>query len=212
MKKMIGAFALTAALAMGTAPAFAASVSSETEDFSDNGSTEVKAKVEKVVNPQMKATVPLQITVVFGAEGASDILGPSPTAYYIENTGEDDIKVVDAEITGLNSLFTNQAVQLNGQEEAVVGTGNNLMFYLTTENNNCYLTAGHTAAQQTNGSVQNKYFPASQPAIRWSDEELAFGDKMEITIGGKAYFNEKISQDKLTDAICSIMYTIAPIE
>ena len=55
MKKMIGAFALTAALAMGTAPAFAAQVGTDNDEFSDNGSTEIKAKVDNI-NPQVRAT------------------------------------------------------------------------------------------------------------------------------------------------------------
>ena len=215
MKKMIGAFALTAALAMGTAPAFAASATTpdpSTDAFSDNGSTEIKAKIDNI-NPAIRATVPLQVTVVFGGEGASDIIGPNPSAYKITNVGTGNIQVTEAEITAnaaYSSVFGIDAIDTRDFSDAKGGdlsrfSSNVLSFFYTTTGNHTYLTPNHKLSQAVAGTPDSRYI--SNPKV-FTPETLTPNQELEITLGGAAVFTSKVSQDDLTDTLCNIKYTI----
>lgn len=206
MKKILGTAALTAALALGTTPAFAASVADDgsTNAFSDSGSTEVKAKVD-TVNKQVRAQVPLSVTVVFAGHGASDIMGPSASSYKITNIGEGDIKITDAEISGVNELFDCSPIRLTDIEDESV-EGDKMMFYYITKNNKTYLTSNHKLSQATTGTTQTRYIAGAKG---FTAEELAPGESLGIELGGKAYFNSTFTQDDLTDTLCTIKYTIA---
>lgn len=213
MKKMIGAFALTAALAMGTAPAFATVADDGSGNaFSDSGSTEVKAKVD-TVNKQVRATVPLQITVVFGATGASDITGPSSASYCIKNIGEGDIQVAEAEVTEMHSTFSNEPIYLDGNDWLdangdPITNKNAIMFTYTTALNETYLTDGHPLSQ-AKSTVADKQFVEN--AKRFQAETIAVGDSLPITLGGKCFFTDTLTAGEQTDTLCKIKYTIQAV-
>lgn len=210
MKKMVGAFALTAALAMGTAPAFATVADDGSSNaFSDNGSTEIKAKVD-TVDKQVRATVPLQVTVVFGATGASDITGPSSDAYAITNIGEGDIKVAEAEITDMHTTFTSGVVANDGTDWVDgngdrITSGDHIMFTYTTALNDAYLTTDHKLSASKKMTDQVYYSSAKN----FTAETIAVGEKLPITLAGKCFFTSTLSAGEQTDTLCKIKYTIA---
>ena len=214
MKKMIGAFALTAALAMGTAPAFAAQVGTDNDEFSDNGSTEIKAKVDNI-NPQVRATVPLQVTVVFGSNGGSDIVGPNSSAYKITNVGEGNIKLTEAEITDVNTVFTTTEMGTFGENKFKTYDGNNMEWNEITSGDHLnftfkadtfenYLTVGHKASE-----AKGKLYVENATAWPTDGISIAKGADLPIELGGVAYFTSTFTQDNLTDTLCKIKYTIA---
>lgn len=216
MKKMVGALALTAALAMGTAPAFASGTETENA-FSDSGSTEVKAKVD-TVNKQVRATVPLQVTVVFGATGGGEITGPSADAYKVTNIGEGDIKLTNIELTGMHETFTSSVISFDGTDytDPVSGntfdTGDHIMFTAQTANNKVYLTDTHAAKDQTTGLTDKAVIESifgSGSAKKWSDEPIAVGANCPITLGGLHYFNSTLASGNMTDTLCNLKVTIA---
>lgn len=127
--KLLGSIALTAALAMGTVPAFAsvnaptdwlngtdqgiggAGVSTDNKmitnltNTNDNkkqgtGSTAVKATV---FDADMQVTIPLQLSVAFASVG-SELTCPSDGAYAITNNGTDAVKITN--INANSSQFT----------------------------------------------------------------------------------------------------------
>lgn len=225
MKKMIGAVALTAALAMGAVPAFATAPSGtvDTEagndEFSDTGATEIKAKVDNY-DPSVRATVPLKVVVVFGSEGGVDIMGPSSDAYQISNIGDGAIKLVEAELADFSTAFNSQTVWVNTSGNYVTGattngtaitSGNALMLTLkdTEGQMGVYLTTSHKASQQTATTQERKIFP---DAVAWAEPEIAAGDSMGLELSGHGYFNTKLDSGELTDALCKIKYTIESAE
>lgn len=224
MKKMIGAVALTAALAMGSVPAFAASASNDAADnaFSDSGSTEIRAKVDNV-DPNVRATVPLKVVVVMGATGGGQIMGPSADSYKITNIGDGDINVTDAELTDFNSVFTSQIVWENSAGNWVTGTstngtqltsGDSLMFTLAATSDetgneaNVYLTTDHKASDQGTSAAEGR--PLGGNPGGWEDMTIAAqGGELPLTLGGNYYFTSTLDSGELTDALCKIKYTIA---
>lgn len=126
MTKMAGAVALTAALAMGTVPAFAASNYSVGNDeaFNDGktweaGSTNVDAAVGETTvlgttyNSQLNATVPVTITIAWPTIGG-DIIAPSASAYKITNNSKSD-KINVVEITSTAGELFQTAQWVNGK-------------------------------------------------------------------------------------------------
>ena len=110
--KMIGAFALTAALAMGTVPAFAATSAplAENDEYinasytntsnileGSTGSATTEVEVFSV-NSQINATIPVKVVVVVPSIGG-DIVAPTAKAYQIKNLGDGDIEVTQAKET-----------------------------------------------------------------------------------------------------------------
>ena len=110
--KLLGSVALTAALAMGTVPAFASSnaptdwmngtdqgiggagVSVNNKmitNLTGNGSTAVKASV---FDADMQVTIPLQLSVAFASIG-SELTCPSDGAYNIINNGNKAVKITN---------------------------------------------------------------------------------------------------------------------
>lgn len=210
MKKMVGAIALTAALAMGTAPAFAASTDNE---FSDSGSTEVKAKVD-TVNKQVRASVPLQVGVVFGATGGGEITGPTAGAYKVTNIGEGDIKLTNIELTNVHSTFTASPIYFDGTdytdlEGTPFTTGNHIMLTITTDTNNAYLTESHPANAQKALGDDKTAMENLGGAKKWTDESIAVGADLPITLGGLHWFKETLAAGDMTDTLCNLKVTIA---
>lgn len=220
MKKMVGALALSAALAMGTAPAFAASVDDDgtANEFSDNGSTTVKAKVDTVIE-NVRATVPLQVTVVFGSQGEVEIQGPSDKSYAITNVGTGPIYVANAEITDMNNFFASEA-----WKSGVTPSDKAMMLFYSTDGDSgvdTYLTTGHNllAAKTGNsgpGKTEKELLTTwGKTAVNYEGNEdiiPADNGKLHITLGGMAYFADQISADDFSDTLCKIKYTIAPFE
>lgn len=210
MKKMVGALALTAALAMGTAPAFATSTDTE---FSDSGSTEVKAKVD-TVNKQVRASVPLQVGVVFGATGGGEITGPTAGAYKVTNIGEGDIKLTNIELTDMHTTFTSSPIYYDGTDYMDLSgnaytSGNHIMLTITTANNNAYLTESHPAnAQKTLGDDKTAMENLGG-AKKWADEPIAVGADLPITLGGLHWFKDTLTSGEMTDTLCNLKVTIA---
>ncbi len=108
LTKIVGAFALTAALAMGTVPAFASGATLEVGNdgvFTDagndaDGNPQAKASTTikgTTINSQIQATVPISLTVVVPSDGQGPILTPSPDKYVIKNlSDENPFDVVEA--------------------------------------------------------------------------------------------------------------------
>lgn len=140
LKKMAGALALTAALAMGTAPAFAAETAvGNNHDFKDGAtwgtSNEAAATSDTVVkafafNEQLNATIPLEITIVFPSTGGA-IISPDKTAYKITNNStKADIKVVEAELSGANMNFQwRNTIPTGGMNQAADTTSKNQILF-----------------------------------------------------------------------------------
>ncbi len=213
MKKMVGALALTAALAMGTMPAFAAPSATGSSEFDDSaaGSTDIKAEVTKELNQHIKATVPLQVVVTFGSQGASDILGPTSDMYKITNTGDQAIKVKDVELAEMNTTFTSDAIYQDGanwknSSDANITAGNYLMFTYKTAGNNNWLGVNHKLSQGNDSTRGDKtYVP---DAIAFNEETIAVGDSLGIEFAGKAYFVDQIAASDVADTLCKVKYTI----
>lgn len=218
MKKMVGALALTAALAMGTMPAFASGPSATGSSEFDNteaGSTDIKAEVKKDLNPAIKATVPLQVVVTFGNTGASDIVGPTSDAYKITNTGNGAIKVKDVEVAEMKTPFTSAAIYQSGSNwntvspDAQITTGNYLMFTYETAGNKTYLTNGHNLSQAKAtglGAIDGSVVTGAKD---FTEETIAVGANLPITFAGKAYFTDTISSSDVSDTLCKVKYTIS---
>ena len=123
--KLLGSVALTAALAMGTVPAFASvNAPSDWENGTDQGiggagvsvnkkmitnlttdsnnhktgtgSTAVKASV---FDADMQVTIPLQLSVAFASIG-SELTCPSDGAYNIINNGDKPVEITHINATG----------------------------------------------------------------------------------------------------------------
>lgn len=217
IKKMVGALALTAALAMGSVPAFAVpSEDGKSDEFSDSGSTEVKATVD-TVSKQVRASVPLSVAVVFAANGAGEITGPTAGAYKITNIGEGDIKLTDIAIEGMNNVFTSSAILKTGTDYTDTNgdeftTGDHLMLTIKTAGNTAYLTTDHSAKAQKKVSddkaiIEGIFGTANVKA--WSDELIEVGNNLPIELGGLHVFNSTLDSGEMTDTLCNLKCTIA---
>ena len=144
--KLLGSVALTAALAMGTVPAFASvNAPSDWENGTDQGiggagvsvnkkmitnlttdsnnhktgtgSTAVKASV---FDADMQVTIPLQLSVAFASIG-SELTCPSDGAYNIINNGDKPVNITHINATG--SGFTLGDYDTTKSDLAAAGNG-----------------------------------------------------------------------------------------
>lgn len=215
IQKMVGAFALTAALAMGSVPAFAAqpSVGPDSDAFSETGNTEIKATVDKY-DENVRATVPLEVVVVFGPEGAQDIIGPTSGKYAIKNVGTGDIKVTNVALSETTSQFDFEGIYEEdgtwNNANGAITSGNHIMFTYTTEGNKTYLGTGHdlkdAKAYASKADQGDSIYVADAKA--YTAEVIAAEDELNIELAGKAYFVDPIDTG-VTDMLCRITYTIA---
>lgn len=226
MKKMAGALALSAALAMGTAmPAFAASATTDTAFSGTDGSTEIKASVEDTM---LKATVPLHVAIVFGAaSGTSAITAPQASTYAISNTGDGDIYVIDATIeNGAAAAAAGLTIAGWSSAEGVYGAadptpqmttdGKYVMLTYSDGTNYTYLAPDHplSDAKTTKAVYDKEYIAeavggASPAATTYSQVKIAAGEKLPIQLGGKTSFGVAVDNSDLTDTLCTIKYTIS---
>lgn len=221
MKKMAGALALSAALAMGTAmPAFAASATTETDFAGTDGSTEIKASV---LDTQLQATVPLHVAIVFNADtGEGDILAPDKSTYAITNTGEGAIVLKEAVIedgaTGLKlaGWYVSGKKTLSGVggDEVLNSafTDNLVMLTYDDGTNVTYLAPDHalTAASTSADEYDNEYLGyAELTATDFQEVNIAKGASLPIQLGGITKFATAVDNTQLSDTLCTIKYTIA---
>lgn len=229
MKKMVGALALSAALAMGTAPAFAASASdaAQNEFSTDGGNTVIKAQV-KNIDENICATVPLNVVVVFGSQGHSKIIAPSASEYQITNTGKGDIKLTEGAIeSGSNNTGITMDWMTAGAAEtdpwvdksgtAIANNAPRLMLtWGTTAGGSAfktYLSDSHALSNATNADkVDSKYNPVYSDFAEWPTGgiTIAKDTAIDIQLGGDVYNGgTALSLSESTDTLCKIKYTIA---
>lgn len=214
MKKMIGAVALTAALAMGTAPAFAATASASditAFDNTDKGSTEITAKVEKKLSEQVRAEIPLKVVVVLQAEGGGTIAAPSASSYGLTNKGTANIKLANVELEKGATLTAFDFGTVRDESGSYVQqqygspiTTNTAMLTFAAGPINTYLSPSHSLSSATNtDKMVDSNFTDTKEATLTPTQTLP------ITLGGLTYFPTKIDSTHLTDTICTLKYTIA---
>lgn len=217
IKKMVGAVALTAALAMGSVPAFATTLDDEVGSLGDafddtgSGSTEITTRIDNT-STQVQARVPLSLVVVFNSNGYSEITAPTADAYGITCTGSDAIKLSKVEIADWNSDdFVSTTIVDNGDgtysdfvDPDTLLEGSNIMFTLKIGSNFNWLTEDHgTSAWK---ATDKNSLPG---AAKWTAPTIQPEDTLGIEIGGVSYFENPIDTDDLTDSsVCKIVYTI----
>lgn len=214
MKKMVGAIALTAALAMGTAPAFAASATTDTAFSGSDGSTIIKASVE---DSMLKATVPLNVAIVFGAgTGSGTITAPDKSTYAISNTGDGAIKVTEAAIENgsiaslkIAGFGVDGSKSIYGADAATQSASDNYVMLTYDDGTNyTYLAADHPLSDANTG--RTAYDTAYDANFKdFNEVEIAAGAKLPIQLGGKTQFGTAVDNTQLTDTLCTIKYTIA---
>ncbi len=216
MKKMVGAIALTAALAMGTAPAFAASVGSDQDFANGTGSTEVKVTADAST---IHATVPMSVTVVMGASGSGTLQTPDASAYKITNTGDTAFNIVNAELTNPDTAFNiipmypgeggTAGKWFDGNDDEI--TANSIMITFNDGTNNTYLSETHalkdakakTTSTKLNDNAYDPDFKDFTPINLASKN-----DSVGIKLGGVYCLPDAISGGLTDSKLCSIKYTI----
>lgn len=204
MKKMIGALALTAALAMGTTPAFAAGTSVGNDQlFSQLGNAaDNKAQGNTIVNgmpinAQLIVSVPIDITVVVPTTGG-ELICPTSTAYRIQNRSNNSVFVIGAQLE--DGAFTavadatdttNVPAATTGGGRAISLNANNLSLGDKTSTQTAMAKTGTTPWEITAGS-------AATPTD--------YG----ITLAGTTndLSANPLTSGSLTSNMCKIVYTI----
>ena len=209
MKKMVGALALTAALAMGTTPAFASGTSVGNDQlFSQIGNAaDNKARGDTVVNgmpinAQLIVSVPIDITVVVPTTGG-ELICPTSTAYRIQNRSNNSVYVIGAQLengsftavadasdtTGAGSSANNYAS--NGGKRTISLIGNGLSLGDKTATQTAMAKTGTTPWEITAGT-------AATPTD--------YG----ITLSGctNDFSAAPLTSGTLTSNMCKIVYTI----
>lgn len=224
MKTMIGSIALTAALAMGSIPAFAAQAEQEVSKFDDSeaGKTEIKGKVEKQLNPQLKASVPLKFVVVFNGSNGTEALtvATESAGYGITNTGSKDIKVSSITMEEkADAIIKNEALLFDGTDwysetdDSGITTGRYIMITYSDGTNKNFITPSHdtTKWKKKVGATQNDetYITGATNFTAPVISATAGSNFLPITLGGKAFMGTPVTNDNLTDTLCTIKYTIA---
>lgn len=141
--KMLGAVALTAALAMGTMPAFAAApkvatapgavgddtlvsnVTKSDDGATNTGNADTTVWAQSYV-PQLNVTIPIEMGVAFPAANGK-IIFPSDTAYKIINNGENAVKVEEVKATQKGTFQLVNEIT----ESTTPSTGMNAVFNIT---------------------------------------------------------------------------------
>ena len=196
-KKMFAALALSATLAMGAVPAFAADTADKTGEATDVTTADGKASSSTTVKVQtiasnITATIPLSITVVGPAEGGN--LSGVPSNYKIVNKSVYPIKVteVKADMTDITDWGLATAAQTTDSKSSKkVG---DLFLTLQADGAAKALTVSQTAASPTDWIVKAKD---------------ADGDKENvITVAGSVSQINSVNEDATTAV--KVQYTIAP--
>ncbi len=202
MKKMVGALALTAALAMGTTPAFASGTAVGNDQlFSQIGNAaDNKAQGDTVVNgmpinAQLIVSVPIDITVVVPTTGG-ELICPTSTAYRIQNRSNNSVFVIGAQLengsfTASADASTESAATTAGMTRYISLVGNGLSFGDKTSTQTAMAKTGTTPWEITAGT-------AATPTD--------YG----ITLSGTTndFSGMPLTSGTLTSNMCKIVYTI----
>ncbi len=202
MKKMVGALALTAALAMGTTPAFASGTAVGNDQlFSQLGNAaDNKAQGNTIVNgmpinAQLIVSVPIDITVVVPTTGG-ELICPSSTAYRIQNRSNNSVFVIGAQLedgsfTASADASTESAATTAGMTRYISLVGNNLSLGDKTSTQTAMAKTGTTPWEITAGT-------AATPTD--------YG----ITLSGTTndFSGMPLTSGTLTSNMCKIVYTI----
>lgn len=190
LTKTLGAFALTAALAMGAIPAFAAGVDvssvedqfvQQAGDANDTASASTTIK-GTAINEQLNAVIPIELTVVTPSAGGT-LTCPDASAYRITNKGSSDIYVIQAKATG-------SSFQMAAMTASPTGSQNKMALQVAaggkTVDLNTGLSSGEGIAVAQNASVG-------------------------LTLSGWTYVDpsKPLAAGALADALCIVKYTIA---
>lgn len=220
--KLLGSVALTAALAMGTIPAFAqgtaptdwepnvdagiggANVSSTNKmitnltNTNDNkkqgtGSTAVKASV---FDADMQVTIPLQLSVAFASIG-SELTCPSPGTYQIINSGTKAVNITNIKATSSQfTILPESGVDPEGAESATRTIAMVLDF-----GNNQKVDLGSISASGVDGNLS-----ASGQAGKIN---IPAGAPVGVNISGKTNkFQTPMSVGYQLSTIMDIVYTV----
>lgn len=117
-RKMFAALALSATLAMGAVPAFAADadmepgVSTETKNFKDDNNKASTVVSVKTDASQISAIIPMKMTVVADANGGS-IKAPSAEAYKVTNNSSFDVYITS--VKGVEKVHDDWQLISNAQ-------------------------------------------------------------------------------------------------
>ena len=202
MRRMVGALALTAALAMGTTPALASGTAVGNDQlFSQLGNAaDNKAQGNTIVNgmpinAQLIVSVPIDITVVVPTTGG-ELICPSSTAYRIQNRSNNSVFVIGAQLedgsfTASADASTESAATTAGMTRYISLVGNNLSLGDKTSTQTAMAKTGTTPWEITAGT-------AATPTD--------YG----ITLSGTTndFSGMPLTSGTLTSNMCKIVYTI----
>lgn len=213
MKKMVGALALTAALAMGTTPAFASGTAVGNDQlFSQIGNAaDNKAQGDTVVNgmpinAQLIVSVPIDITVVVPTTGG-ELICPTSTAYRIQNRSNNSVYVIGAQLE--NGSFTAVA-----DASDATGTMQTVNDYSSNGGKRTISLVGNglSFGDKDTASSPNKTAMANTGTSPW---EITAGTAATptdygITLSGctNDFSAAPLTSGTLTSNMCKIVYTI----
>ena len=194
LTKMAGAFALTAAMAMATVPAFAATTAENVEQFTSTDSSNATASTDvkfEVVDASLNATIPTKVAVVIPSTGGT-ITGP--TNYEIVNNSTGPIRVSKLQVSAPNANMSIPASSWT-TDPAAPSAGGIILGTLSIGGGSPLQL--HAA---TNGvSVQTSYASAL----------IANGAKCSLELGGKVLApTGGLTASDLTSTAMKIQYTI----
>lgn len=195
-KKMAAALALSAALAMGAVPAFAADASvnssgSFTDGNDNTGAASTTLNVYATAS-QIQATIPVDITVVTPLEGGA-ITAPSASAYKIvNNNATSGLKVT--KVQGVDNAGWKAVTELtNPKTNMAAATGE---MKLTVK-------AGSSAAMAIDSSAAT-----SIPAEAQSYFTAPASGELGLTLAGTTSVKSNLTADTTYPAV-KIAYTVA---
>ncbi len=193
LTKMAGAFALTAAMAMATVPAFAATSAENVEQFVSAGdgsgataSTDVKFEV---VDAALNATIPTKVAIVIPSSGGT-ITGP--TNYEITNNSTGGIRVAKLQVSAPNANMSIPTTSWT-TDPSTPTTGGVALATLSIGGGSPMQLVASTAGI----TVQTSYTGAT----------IAQGGKASLELGGKVLATT-LSASELTSTAMKIQYTI----
>lgn len=194
LTKTLGAFALTAALAMGAIPAFAAGIDVSTvedqfvqqagdADNTASASTTIKGTA---INSMLNAVIPIELTVVTPSTGGA-LVCPDATAYRITNKGTYSIDVIQAKATGSSFQMVDDYTNITS------GSANRMSMNVTSGGKTINLNKG----MNSDGSEAFS---------------IAGNASAGLALDGGTYVNpsKPLAAGALADTLCVVKYTIAP--
>lgn len=194
-KKVLATLALSATLAMGAVPAFAADASvGKTGSFDDGGNNTGSASTALNVYAtasQIQATVPVDITVVTPIEGGT-ITAPSADAYKIVNNGTKGLKVT--QVQGVDNAGWKAVTELTNPKANMSATTGEMKLSVK---------AGSSAAMSIASDAAT-----SIPAEAQSYFTAPANGELGLTLAGTTSVKNNLSTDTTYPAV-KITYTVA---